>query len=59
MQSPIALSMIAAYLIGTTLVGIYMMRRSRAGDDWAVASGQMGVLMIAVGIAGSRIVGLI
>ena len=57
MQSPIALSMIAAYLIGTTLVGIYMMRRSRAGDDWAVASGQMGVLMIAVGIAGTRVGG--
>ena len=34
-----------------------MMRRSRAGDDWAVASGQMGVLMIAVGIAGTRVGG--
>ena len=57
MQNPIALSMIAAYLIGTTLVGMYMLRRSRAGDDWAVASGQMGVLMIAVGIAGTRVGG--
>ena len=57
MQSPIALSMIAAYLIGTTLVGMYMLRRTRAGDDWAVASGQMGVLMIAVGIAGTRVGG--
>ena len=57
MQSPIALSMIAAYLIGTTLLGMYMARRSRAGDDWAVASGQMGVLMIAVGIAGTRVGG--
>jgi SSS family solute:Na+ symporter len=57
MQNPIALSMIAAYLIGTTLLGMYMLRRSRAGDDWAVASGQMGVLMIAVGIAGTRVGG--
>jgi solute:Na+ symporter, SSS family len=57
MQNPIALSMIAAYLIGTTLVGMYMLRRSRAGDHWAVASGQMGVLMIAVGIAGTRVGG--
>lgn len=57
MHNPIALGMIAAYLIGTTLVGILMMRRSRAGDDWAVAGGKMGVLMIAVGIAGTRVGG--
>jgi SSS family solute:Na+ symporter len=57
MQSPIALAMIAAYLIGTTLLGMFMMRRSRGGDDWAVASGKMGALMIAVGIAGTRVGG--
>jgi SSS family solute:Na+ symporter len=57
MQNPIALAMIAAYLIGTTLVGILMVRRSRKGDDWAVAGGGMGVLMIAVGIAGTRVGG--
>ena len=57
MQSPIALAMIAAYLIGTTLVGVLMMRRSRKGDDWAVAGGTMGALMIAVGIAGTRVGG--
>ena len=57
MQNPIALAMIAAYLIGTTLVGILMMRRSKQGDDWAVASGKMGVLLIAVGIAGTRVGG--
>ncbi len=49
--------MIAVYLVGTTLVGVLMMRRSRKGDDWAVAGGQMGVLMIAVGIAGTRVGG--
>jgi SSS family solute:Na+ symporter len=57
MNSPIALGMIAAYLLGTTLLGVLMVRRSRAGDDWAVASGRMGVLMIAVGIAGTRVGG--
>jgi SSS family solute:Na+ symporter len=57
MQSPTALAMIAAYLVGTTLIGMLMVRRSRGGDDWAVASGRMGVLMIAVGIAGTRVGG--
>jgi solute:Na+ symporter, SSS family len=57
MQNPIALGMIVAYLAFTTLVGMLMMRRSRAGDDWAVASGRMGVLLIAVGIAGTRVGG--
>jgi solute:Na+ symporter, SSS family len=53
----IALSMIAAYLLGTTLLGIWMARRNRGGDDWAVASGRMGVLFVAVGIAGTRVGG--
>ena len=57
MQSPIALAMIAAYLVVTTALGMLMVRRSRGGDDWAVASGKMGVLMIAVGIAGTRVGG--
>ena len=57
MQNPIALAMIAAYLAVTTLVGMLMLRRSRAGDDWAVAGGRMGVLLIAVGIAGTRVGG--
>lgn len=57
MQNPIALAMIAGYLAATTLVGMLMMRRSRKGDDWAVANAQMGTLMIAVGIAGTRVGG--
>ena len=57
MQNPIVLAMIGAYLLGTTLIGMWMVRRTRAGDDWAVASGQMGALMIAVGIAGTRVGG--
>lgn len=57
MQNPIALGMIAVYLLGTTAIGMFMVRRSRGGDDWAVASGKMGILMIAVGIAGTRVGG--
>jgi SSS family solute:Na+ symporter len=57
MQNPIALAMIAAYLVGTTLIGMWMVRRSRGADDWAVASSKMGVLLIAVGIAGTRVGG--
>ncbi|MGQ0734844.1 MAG: sodium:solute symporter family protein [Acidobacteriota bacterium] len=57
MQDPIAISMVVAYLAVTTLIGMVMVRRSRAGDDWAVASGRMGVLFIAVGIAGTRVGG--
>ncbi len=57
MQNPIALAVTIAYLVGTTLVGMLMLRRSRVGDDWAVAGGRMGVLLIAVGIAGTRVGG--
>jgi SSS family solute:Na+ symporter len=57
MANPAALLTIAVYLIGTTLVGMLMVRRSRGSDDWSVAGGKMGVLMIAVGIAGTRIGG--
>lgn len=58
MQNPIALAVTAVYLIATTLIGMLMARRSsKSGDDWAVAGGRMGVLMIAVGIAGTRVGG--
>lgn len=57
MQNPIAVFVTVAYILGTTLVGVLMARRSRGGADWAVAGGRMGVLMIAVGIAGTRVGG--
>ena len=37
MANPIALTMIVLYLVSTTLVGIWMVRRSRGSDDWSVA----------------------
>ena len=57
MANPTAVLMIVVYLASTTLVGVLMVRRSRRSDDWSVAGGRMGILMIAVGIAGTRIGG--
>ncbi len=57
MTHPIAFTMIVVYLAATSLVGMLMVRRSRGSDDWAVAGSRMGVLMIGVGIAGTRIGG--
>jgi Na+/proline symporter len=57
MANPIAVLTAALYLVSTTLVGILMVRRSRGSDDWSVAGGRMGILLIAVGIAGTRIGG--
>jgi len=57
MASPIVVTIVLAYLAVTTLAGVLMVRRSRGGDEWSVAGGRMGVLMIAVGLAGTRIGG--
>ena len=57
MAQPIVLAIIVLYLAATTALGIYMVRRSRGSDDWSVAGGRMGVLMMAVGLAGTRIGG--
>ena len=50
-------TIVVAYLAFTTLLGIALGRRARSGRDWAVASGSMGVLMLASAIAGTRIGG--
>lgn len=52
-----AVSMIVGYLLVVTLVGSVMAVRARSSSDWAVAGGGMGVMMIAVGVAGTRIGG--
>lgn len=57
MDNTIAIVMVVAYLAVTTAIGMLMARRSKSGDDWAVAGGRMGVPLIAVGIAGTRIGG--
>ncbi len=54
----VALAVIVFYLLLTTVVGGLLARRSTGSDQWAAGGGQMGVLMIAVGIAGTRIGGV-
>ncbi|MEO8500324.1 MAG: hypothetical protein ABI565_05365 [Vicinamibacteria bacterium] len=51
------LSVVAAYLVLTTLLGIALGRRARSAREWAVAGGRMGPFMLAVAIAGTRIGG--
>lgn len=53
----ISLIVVIAYLTGVTLIGVLLMRRSKGSSDWAVAGGGMGMMMIAFGIAGTRIGG--
>jgi solute:Na+ symporter, SSS family len=53
----IAAGMILLYLVVTTLIGTALARRTRSSSDWALGGG-MGLLMIAAGIAGTRIGGV-
>ena len=53
----IATSMIVGYLAAVTLLGVFLARRSSTSNQWAVAGGRMGALMVAMGIAGTRIGG--
>jgi len=48
---------IIAYLTAVTLLGMYLSRKNRSSNEWAVAGGGMGTIMIAMGIAGTRIGG--
>lgn len=54
----VATGVIATYLIVTTLIGVALSRRTRSSRDWALGGGGMGIVMIAVGIAGTRIGGV-
>lgn len=54
----IPIVVIVSYLVAVTAVGSLLARRSRESSSWALASGNMGVLMVAVGIAGTRIGGV-
>ena len=48
---------IVAYLGLITLVGSLLARKTSGSRDWAVAGGGMSTIMIAVGVAGTRIGG--
>ncbi|MFP6585042.1 MAG: hypothetical protein VCD00_21100 [Candidatus Hydrogenedentota bacterium] len=54
-MSPIIL--IVGYLAIVTVAGSLLARRTASSKDWAVAGGGMGMGMIAVGVAGTRIGG--
>lgn len=48
---------IIVYLAVVALIGVYLTRRSKSSDDWAIGGGGMGLFLIAAGIAGTRIGG--
>jgi solute:Na+ symporter, SSS family len=48
---------IGVYLVAVTVVGTLLTRKSASSEDWAVAGGGMGIIMVAVGVAGTRIGG--
>ena len=54
----IAIWVIVAYLVVVTAVGSMLAKRAQSASGWAVASGHFGILMIAVGVAGTRIGGV-
>ena len=54
----IPITVIVVYLVGTTAVGALLAGRTKSAKEWAVAGGGMGMLMITVGIAGTRIGGV-
>ncbi|OUV67247.1 MAG: hypothetical protein CBC93_06385 [Gammaproteobacteria bacterium TMED133] len=51
------LVIIVVYLVTVTVIGALLTRKSVSSRDWAVAGGRMGIFMVAVGIAGTRIGG--
>jgi len=48
---------IIVYLVVVTGLGTVLTRRNKSSADWATGSGGMGIIMIAAGIAGTRIGG--
>ncbi|MEE2635724.1 MAG: hypothetical protein VYE68_00630 [Acidobacteriota bacterium] len=53
----ISVTTIVVYLVTATALGSLMARRAQSSSGWAVAGGGMSTVMIAVGIAGTRIGG--
>lgn len=50
--------MIVGYLVLTAALGSALARRTKSAKQWAVAGGGMSVVMVAAGIAGTRIGGV-
>lgn len=53
----IPIFVIVSYLVLVTIAGSLLARRNKSSSDWAVAGGSMSLLMVAVGVAGTRIGG--
>ena len=53
----VAVTVIVLYLIAATGIGSLMARRTTTSTGWAVAGGGMSTVLVAVGIAGTRIGG--
>ena len=53
----IAVGVIVLYLIAATAIGSLMARRTTTSTGWAVAGGGMSTVLVAAGIAGTRIGG--
>ncbi|REJ84225.1 MAG: sodium:solute symporter family protein [Acidobacteria bacterium] len=54
----IAAVVCVVYLVLVTVIGSLLARRASSSAGWAVASGNMGIWMIAAGVAGTRIGGV-
>jgi SSS family solute:Na+ symporter len=54
---PIPVAVIVVYLVATTVIGSLLARRSATPRGWTVAGGELGLAMLAAGLAGTRIGG--
>lgn len=52
------ITVIVGYLVLVAAIGGLLARRSQSANAWAIAGGNMGWLMVAVGVAGTRIGGV-
>lgn len=53
----VPLLIISGYLVVITAVGALLARRTRTDREWTIAGGGLGITMLAVGLAGTRIGG--
>lgn len=53
----ISIAVIVGYLAIFTAIGLILNRRNKSSADWATGSGTMGIMMLAAGVAGTRIGG--